>query len=161
MTLLNESGAITPAYKFVKETARILIFEHDALYQKHCAEVGYFKQDKPEMMWMDYFKIEDAGMLRIFCVRDAGSKLVGYAMYFVRQNPHYASTYGAQCDMIYILPEHRGGTGEKFIEWIDQSLKAEGVNVVSHHAKVYYDFGNMLKRLNYEHVENIYLKRLN
>jgi hypothetical protein len=159
--LMNENGDLTPAILFSKENARRLFGEHEPLYKKHVFEVGYFKQDKPEMMWGDYFRIEDAGVLRIFCVRAACSKLIGYAIYFVRQNLHYASTKIAQCDMIYIEPEYRGGTGERFVEWIDGHLKAEGVHAVTHHAKTYYDFGSMLKRQKYEHVENIYVRRLN
>ncbi len=159
--LANESGDLTPAVLFSKETIRKIAFEHDPLYKKHCSEVGWFKQDEPQMMWEDYFRIEDVGCLRTYCVRDAGSKLIGYAIYFVRNNLHYAQIKVAQCDMIYIEPPYRGGTGERFIEWVDQSLKAEGVNAVTHHAKVYYDFGSMLKRQEYEHVENIYIRRLN
>jgi hypothetical protein len=159
--LMNESGDITKGIKFSKESVSKILSEHYPLYVKHVAEVGYFKQDKPDMMWADYFAIEDNGMLRVFCVRDAASKLIGYGLYFVRQNLHYADTKMAQCDMIYIEPEHRGKTGEKFIAWVDQSLKSEGVMVVTHHAKVYYDFGSMLKRQEYTHIENIYVRRLN
>lgn len=160
MTLMNESADIIPALKFSKETAGALMAEHEPLYLAHCAEVGFYKQDKPEMLWETYFRIEDVGVLRVFCVRDAAYKLVGYGLFFVTMNPHYASVKMAQCDMIYIKPEYRGGMGEKFIEWMDQSLKDEGVKAVSHHAKVYYDFGSMLKRQEYEHVENIYIRRL-
>lgn len=159
-TLMNEKFDLTPAIKFSKESARKIMEEHHPLYVKHVAEVGFFKEDVPDMMWGDYFKIEDAGILRVFTVRDAAHKLIGYGIYFVRQNLHYSGTRIAACDMIYIDPQYRGGTGEQFIEWIDESLRSEGVNAVTHHAKVYYDFGSMLKRQEYEHVENIYVRRL-
>ena len=159
--LMNEMCDLLPAIRFYNETARKLMIEHEPLYLKHVEEVGFFKEDKPEMMWSDYFKIEDMGRLRVFTVRDSRHNLIGYAIYFVGQNLHYSGVKLAQCDMIFIEKKYRGGTGEKFIEWIDESLKSEGVNAVVHHAKVYYDFGSMLKRQEYEHVENIYVRRLN
>lgn len=159
--LMNESGDLIPKTNFSKEKVQNFMADHEPLYLKHCEEVGYYKQDKPEMIWGRYMSLEEAGILRIFTIRDSSYKLIGYGIYFVAQNLHYATAVLAQCDMIYVVPEYRGGMGEKFISWIDESLKSEGVNAVSHHAKVYYDFGSMLKRLEYEHIENIYIRRLN
>ena len=162
MTLMNESGELTPHLKFhVEHLTMKFVTDHEPLYKAHCAEVGWFKEDTPEMMWGDYFAMDKMNVLRIYTVRDAGFNLIGYGIYLVRHNMHYASVKAAYCDMIYIKPEHRGGLGEDFIKWVDQRLKDEGVNSVVHHAKVYYDFGSMLNRLEYEHVENIYIRRLN
>ena len=162
VTLMNESGELTESYKFhVEQLSPKFIEEHAPLYKDHCQEVGWFKQDDPDMAWGDYLALSKAGMLRIFTVRGADHSLIGYGIMFVRFNMHYSAVKVAYCDMIYIKPEFRGGTGEKFVEYIDGHLKEERVHAVVHHAKKYYDFGSMLKRLEYEHVENIYIRRLN
>lgn len=158
-TLMNESSELVPVLKFCKETIRNLAHEHEPLYLKHIDEVGFFKDNPPDMMWTNYFNLEDMGMLRTFSVRDAGSKLIGYAIYFTHQSLHHSALKISSCDMIYIAPEYRGGTGEEFIAWIDESLRTEGVNAVIHHVKICCDFGSMLKRLKYEHAENVYIRR--
>jgi lysylphosphatidylglycerol synthetase-like protein (DUF2156 family) len=50
--------------------------------------------------------------------------------------------------------------GAAFIDWCDQQLRAEGVQVVSHHVKLAHDFGPTLARLGYEHVEAMWQRRL-
>lgn len=158
---IEDAPSKAKVYFFKNAKVKDFKLEHQPLYIEHCKEVGYFKDFEPEMIWYEYEAIERAGMLRIFTARDASENLIGYGIYFVKRNLHYMKSLVAVCDMIYIKPEFRGGTGENFVQFIDGHLKAEKVNAVSHHAKVYYDFGSMLKRLEYKHVENIYIRRLN
>lgn len=87
-------------------------------------------------------------------------RLVGYALYFVRANPHYKSSVQAVQDVIYLDPSVRGGTGYKFIAWCDAQLASEGVQAVYHHVKAKHDFGKLLERQGYELVDYIYAKRL-
>jgi len=86
--------------------------------------------------------------------------LVGYALFFVRSNPHYKSSVQAVQDVIYVDPSMRGGTGYRFIAWCDAQLAAEGVQAVYHHVKAAHDFGRLLERQGYELVDLIYAKRL-
>lgn len=88
------------------------------------------------------------------------SWLVGYALFFVRSNPHYKSSVQAVQDVIYLAPGVRGGTGYKFIAWCDAQLAAEGVQAVYQHVKAAHDFGRLLERQGYELVDFIYAKRL-
>jgi hypothetical protein len=48
----------------------------------------------------------------------------------------------------------------RLIEHADAQLAAEGVQVVFQHVKTAHNFGPLLERLGYEHVENVYAKRL-
>lgn len=89
-----------------------------------------------------------------------GATLVGYALYIVNSNPHYASSIQAVQDVIYLDPAVRGGTGYKFIKWCDEQLAAEGVQASYHHVKAAHNFGKLLERQGYELVDLIYAKRL-
>lgn len=150
-----------PETKFALERPQDFCHEHRALYEKHVAEVGAFKDIKPDMLWAEYFMAADIGSVACFTARDASTgRLVGYNIYWIKQNPHYRHSKIAVADMVYLLPEYRGGTGEKFISWCDTMLKGCGVQVVTQHVKTYFEFGSMLKRLEYVHVENLYVRRL-
>lgn len=159
------------------------------LLHAHWKEVAHF-QDIPLEPDRDvrgvYASSERAGILRVFTAREPlkirtslpvwqflafnentgidrkeiGGRLVGYALYFVRTNPHYASSLQAAQDVIYLDPTARGKTGYKFIAWCDEQLASEGVQVVRHHVKAAHDFGKLLQRQGYEVEDIIYVKRL-
>jgi GNAT superfamily N-acetyltransferase len=107
-----------------------------------------------------YEALDEAGMLRLYTVRDE-HRLVGYAAYTVRTHLHYRQSKQAVQDVIFLLAEYRcGRTGMRLIEHADAQLAAEGVQVVFQHVKTAHNFGPLLERLGYEHVENVYAKRL-
>jgi hypothetical protein len=145
------------------------------LLEAHWREISAFQDIPLEPDRETYAASEQAGVLRCFTARDnaaaqwmistAGvyplpSPLVGYALYFVRPNPHYKSSVQAAQDVIYLDPSVRGGTGYKFIVWCDAQLAAEGVQITYHHIKAKHDFGRLLERQGYELVDLIYAKRL-
>lgn len=109
-----------------------------------------------------YEALDDAGMLRMYTVRDARSgTLAGYAAYIVRTHLHYRQSKQAVQDVLFLRTDYRRGqTGRQLIEYADAQLAAEGVQVVYHHVKTAHNFGPLLERIGYEHVENIYAKRL-
>lgn len=100
------------------------------------------------------------GNLRVYSAR-SGEKnlLVGYAVFFVRHNMHYADSLQATQDILFVQKEFRGRGGE-FIAWCDYQLKKEGVQAVYQHVKAKHNFGKLLERMGYELVDLIYTKRL-
>jgi hypothetical protein len=149
------------------------------LLEAHWREIAAFQDIPLEPDFELYAANQKAGMLRCFTARadseyeiaarsgvawgghDSEHRpLVGYALYFVRPNPHYKSSVQAAQDVIYLDPSVRGGTGYKFIAWCDAQLAAEGVQITYHHIKAKHDFGRLLERQGYELVDLIYAKRL-
>lgn len=125
----------------------------------HYEELAAYK-DIPLDPDKDFFvKADEAGMVRVYAARENG-KLVGYAVYFVRQDIHYKSIKLAQQDLIFIAPERRGRFGLRFIRWCEEQLKAENVRLVMCHAKVHNDFGGVFERLGYKAVDKIFYRRL-
>lgn len=135
-----------------------LIRELGPLLLSHYKEIARFKDIELEPDFNEYQALDDIGVLRIFTARKAGN-LVGYAVYFVRSNPHYKSSLQAVQDILFIHPKHRG-TGGKLIRYCDDELRKVGVQVVYHHVKKKHNFGPMLERMGYELIDLIYGKRL-
>lgn len=135
---------------------------HEAmpLLVAHYQEIAAFQDIALEPDVSVYAAGESAGIIRCFTARDDSGLLVGYALFFVKPNPHYKSSVQAVQDVIYLDPSVRGGTGYKFIAWCDAQLADEGVQAVYHHVKAAHDFGRLLERQGYDLVDLIYAKRL-
>lgn len=140
-----------------------LLGEMLPLLRCHWAEVAHYVDIPLEVDASIYHAAEANGALRIYTVRMGdylGMRLLGYAVYFVRANPHYASSVQAVQDVIYVDP-HRRGIGRALFEFTHQELAAEGVQVVYQHVKLAHNFGpKLLEPMGYEAVETIYAKRL-
>jgi GNAT superfamily N-acetyltransferase len=82
-------------------------------------------------------------------------------IFFLRPNMHYRRSLQAAQDVLYLHPDYRRGmAGVTLIRVAETRLRAEGVQVIYHHAKRTNRVGELLERLGYEHVENVYAKRL-
>lgn len=108
-----------------------------------------------------YRAAEASGCLRLFTVR-ASDHLVGYAVFFVRTNPHYQGSVQAVQDVLWLSPSHRrGGLGRDLLAYTEQQLRAEGCQVVLHHAKVKAPaLAHLLVSEGYEMIDAVYGKRL-
>lgn len=107
-----------------------------------------------------YRAIEDSGQLRCYTVRD-DERLVGYAVFIVRPNPHYCGSIQASQDVLFLDPQYRRGmAGVRLIRFAEEQLRTEGVQVIYHHAKRTNRVGELLLRLGYELVDEVYAKRL-
>jgi hypothetical protein len=139
--------------------------EMQPLLAAHWREIAHF-QDIPLEPDREFYRAaERADALRVFTAYTttgfaAVDHLVGYAAYFVKHNPHYASSLQAVQDVVYLDPSVRGGTGYRFIAWCDDQLRAEGVQVVIHHVKAAHNWGKVLERQGYKAVDVLYAKRL-
>ena len=83
---------------------------------------------------------------------------MAYAAFFLKDNPHYMGTKFAVNDVIFIHPDFRGLTGSYFIDYIQQQLKDLGAQVLSYHVKEKLNWGSLLLRKGFEHVDSLWLK---
>jgi len=146
---------------FALERAKDIFEEIKPLLEKHWAEVSFYKDIPLAPDWDAYLQMDEMGVLRAYTARDDENKLVGYAVFFVRKNPHYVSSPPqAVQDIIFIDPEKRG-FGVKFILWTEKQLAAEGVQVVFHHIKTNTPHTiDLFRRLGYSNIDLILGKRL-
>lgn len=139
-----------------------LVDEIQPLIAAHYREIAHYQDIPLDPDYDVYYKIADAGQLRVFTARKQKSgALVGYCLYFVRSNPHYKTSIQAVQDILFLTPELRGLTlGPALIAYTEARLKEEGVQVAMQHVKAAHNFGKMLERNGWELVDLIYTKRL-
>jgi len=147
--------------KFQRELAQDVFEEMIPLLKKHWEEIAHFKDIPLNPDVELYYQMEDAGTLRVYTARTEEGKLVGYCVFFLRNNLHYRSSFQALQDVLFIDPDHRGMFGAKFILWCEGQLEYEGVQVVFQHIKVATQKTvELMKRLGYEPIDIILGKRL-
>jgi len=134
--------------------------ELEPLLAEHYREIAHFQDIPLDPDKEAYAALQQTGHLRCYTVRDRG-RLVGYCFFVVKPNIHYRSSRQAHQDVLYVAPAYRRGrTGVTLIRVAETRLRAEGVQVVYHHAKRTNKVGDLLGRLGYELVDEIYAKRL-
>lgn len=146
--------------QFAQESIATVIDEIGPLLLAHWQEIAQF-HDIPLNVDFDHYKRAEAyGQLRIYTVRRE-HELVGYAIYILAPAPHYSTSLQAKEDVIYLKPEYRKGrVGWKLIEFADERLRLDRVQVVYHHVKPSHDFGPLLKHIGYTFSESVYSRRL-
>jgi hypothetical protein len=150
---------------FQREKADPVLFsELKPLLEEHWEEIAHYKDIPLEPDWDMYARLEDSGNMRVYTARidDGGidhGKLVGYAVFFIKNNIHYKSSKQASQDILFIS-KNRRGLGGRFILWCDEQLKNDGVQAVYHHVKQAHNFGPLLERFGYQLVDLIYARRL-
>lgn len=130
------------------------------LLQRHYREIASF-QDIPLAPDVDtYMATAATGVIRVYTARthDEGM-LVGYALWFIRLNPHYSTSLQAVSDVVFLDAPLRGFAGAKFLAYMERQLDAEGVEVRYHHIKEKHNWSAMLGRMGYEPHDVIWAKR--
>jgi mannose-6-phosphate isomerase-like protein (cupin superfamily) len=157
---------MAPAYRarrgtyFQEERVSALWDESMPLLERHFDEIAHYKDIALAPDQVTYEEMERAGVLRCYTARHNG-ELVGYAVFFVRPGMHYRHSLQAIQDVLFVVPERRvGTTGIRLIRFAEARLKALGVQVVYHHAKLTNRVGELLVKLGYELVDQLYAKRL-
>lgn len=108
--------------------------------------------------WKQYKLLEDAGILKLYTVRD-GTELVGYFCVVMAMGLHYADHVMAACDVLYVKPDKRAGlTGYKLISFVEKELKKLNVSVLAINTKVHAPFDKLMERMNYKCTERLYQK---
>lgn len=137
-----------------------LVEEMKPLWEKHHQETAAYMDIPLDPNVAVYGDAETRGTLRIYTARQ-GRKLVGYQIFFIMLHPHCISSLQAVQDILFIDKGFRLGlVGYKFIRWCGEELKKEGVQVIFQHISAAHDFGRMLLRMGYQHVDSVYGRRL-
>jgi hypothetical protein len=151
---------VDQGYAFQREQLVQTAEEVYPLLEKHWEYIAHYKDIELNPDWEVYFGAEAKGMLRCYSVRH-DQAMVGYAVFFVKANAHYRQSLQALQDILWIDPAHRSPTlGVRFINWCDEQLRQDGVQVVYHHVKLSHNFGPVLKYLGYEPIEEVWGRRL-
>jgi GNAT superfamily N-acetyltransferase len=149
---------------FARETCDTVVDEIEALMEAHYAEVNHHPDIPPGCDYDKYRKAESLGILRIFTVR-VGGALVGYSIFMVGFSLHYKTSFQARQDTLFIHPDYRRGlTGYRFLHYVDDYLRADGVQVAYQHHKVLegdrLNLGPLFERMGYQLIYKMYFRRL-
>lgn len=135
------------------------------LRHEHWEEVGHYKDIPIDMEWSKYEALEKMGKLRCFTIRQPLNEefketvLMGYAFFIVDKHLHYKNTVVASQDILYVRKPYRG-IGKEFLKWCDEELKKDNVVTITHHAKPWFEYGNLFQDMGYEKAETIWSRRL-
>jgi GNAT superfamily N-acetyltransferase len=146
---------------FKQEFLATCFEEAGELFELHYREIA-LNQDaiklNPDIE--QYEEAERIGALKIFTARDEG-KIVGYFAVLVTRSLHYADHIYANNDVIFLHPEYRKGfTASKLIKFALDCLAQDGISMVFINTKLHRPFDILLRRMGFDHVENVYAKRL-
>lgn len=143
---------------FQRERASEILAEIIPLTEKHHKECSRFIEIPLDPNYQLYLDAEKLGRLCVFTARK-GSRLCGYAVFFIQPHPHYSKTIQAFCSLLFIDPEYRGA-GMRFIRFCDEALASEGVKIISHTVTTQMDYSKLLTRLGYEPAELIFERKI-
>ena len=115
--------------KYQKESCNGSIIEElKTLIGAHRDEVSMFSEKIAPLDpdWDMYLMLEEKKALFTYTARNNG-KLVGYYISFIVNHIHYKQTKVADCDIMYIMPEHRKGfAGFKLVRGAEKELEEIG-----------------------------------
>tara|TARA_R110000823_G_scaffold304025_2_gene425542 strand:- start:902 stop:1357 length:456 start_codon:yes stop_codon:yes gene_type:complete len=108
--------------------------------------------------WNEYFRLSEAGILRIFTARDKG-RLVGYCVLMISTSVHHKGHIFAGTDVVYIHPEfRRGSTGSDLIHFAESHCKDNGVSLMTLNMKTDYPFDSLMLQMGFNLIERVYHK---
>lgn len=159
---MTDPASLLPAgFTLQRESFTAIWPEMKPLAEAHWREIAHYQDIPLDPDHQVYDAATASGNVVFFTVRDEDGRMVGYAGYFVRANIHYRGSKQAVQDVLFLLTEYRRSRiGMALIAYCDDQLRADGVQVVYQHVKVAHNFGPLLERIGYEHVEHIYARRL-
>jgi hypothetical protein len=132
----------TETFAQVRDEIEDLIVMH---YDEIASDKHVIKLD-PD--WGKYESMERDNALRIFTARKDG-KLVGYSVFFLVWHPHYKQNLFAQNDIVFLHPDHRGGTGVRLIRYSEEQLRKDRVDKLVWHAKPDTALSQLLPKMGY------------
>ena len=141
-------------YTYQIEPMSDIIEDMKPMLYAHWEEIATNKEVKPlDPDYDKYLALEEQGILRVMTVRCSGV-LCGYFVSFVMPHLHYMQTKMAMNDIMYVAPEHRGGTvAYRLIKNSIFDLKNINVDIMTIHMKVEYPFRNLLTKLGFSLTE--------
>jgi hypothetical protein len=129
-----------------RETAEDLLRDGAQLFQDH-ADEQLLHPDIPLDLDVEKYRAADAlGLYRVFTVRDNGT-LIGYGAFSVMTSLQHKQSLQASLEALYISPHYRNITPVRFIHFIRDALKQEGVQLIRFHALPNSSFARLLEGL--------------
>ena len=146
---------------FARETYGSIIEDLIPILKEHWEEIAVYKDVPLDPEYDIYITLEAQNILAVYTIRQ-DAKLIGYSVYFIRRHGHYRGSLWAFNDIIFIRKAFRNaGTGSAFLGYIESDLRQQGVQVVSHSAKIEHpELARLLESRGHEKVETVYWKRL-
>jgi len=143
------------SYTFSIENGADNYLEIEPLYRQHYSEMRErlgrdgvtISEYNPRLdVYFEYWR---AGHLVNYIVRRDGVA-VGYSNIYVTNDMHNRELIATE-DTIYLLPEHRNGTGQRFSRFILADLKGRGVKRLSVTALTDLRVAKLWKRMGFKH----------
>jgi len=107
-----------------------------------------------------YATFANSGMLHIVVARKEG-EIVGYHFSVVRPHLHYRRSLSAFTDIYYIAPAHRTGrTPLRLFQFVEQTLKARGVQKMFTGTKLSLDAGPLFEHMGWTETERLFVKMI-
>jgi len=141
--------------KYQVETVQECLIDMADLHEMHYAEISTHKELKKLKPDYDaYLELELNGNLRVMTVRE-DNNMIGYCVTFIQPHIHYIDCTYALNDILFIHPDHRGGTvGYRLIKEAIRDLKENtDANILCIHMKVKYPFRNLLAKFGFQLTE--------
>ena len=152
---------LLPDYKIARESYAEVLDDIKLLLPEHKAELALYDDIPLDPEYEVYETLDRLKQVSIYTVR-VSKKLVGYAIYFVRKNPHYKGFVWATNDIVLIRKSHRRfGLGNALFSFIERDLREQGAHVIHTTAKTAHpELEMLLESRGHRHVEAGYSKRL-
>lgn len=146
---------------FATEPLRQWWAEAAPMQVAHWREVARHQEKLPLRVDVPkFFQIEHMGMLACYTARVNGV-LAGYQSYLIVPSLHERDHTFAINDLLYLAPEHRRGhNAARFFDYCFNEVRVRGCSLISIRVPVVQDFGVILERQGFEHVENVWQKVL-
>lgn len=122
--------------------------QHYAAMRQRKAELGIETSDYAPRL-DEYVKASRGGWLLTFVLR-ADGKAVGYSNIYVTSDMHNQDKIAKE-DTIYVVPEHRNGSGRSLARAVHQELKARGVKRLDVTTATDLRVAKWLQRQGYKH----------
>jgi len=148
-------------YEFQSESLQAIRTEIEPLLALHKDEVGPYTDWKLEPAWDYYALLEQQNRLVTHTVR-RDTALVGYVLYTVGRNNHYASQKIASVDVLFLRPDcRRSGAAMALLRWSQARLFADGVTCIQQRTKVRPSLylGRLFARLGFQRADETWLIR--
>jgi len=102
--------------------------------------------------WPLYERMAAQGQLLIIAARDSG-RLVGYAIWFIKNHHNYKDTLFAIANIYYLLPGYRTRCKRDLFQKGEDLARERGVRRIVNRSKTFNHAGDLFKEMGYEMVE--------
>lgn len=116
--------------------------------------------DSPNVNKEIYYSMDRVGLLDVFAVVDASSKIVGFIVASTSINPNYNTLCTIVMGLFIDKQYRKHGTAKKLLAKIEQVAKDKGSKLLTVSTPSDSKFNRFLALQGYKHTNNFYGKRL-